>query len=82
MSAPETFHVLLAEDNADDVLLMRQAFRKAGSPSLLHAVADGVEALAYLRGEGDFSDRTLHPWPDAILIDLNMPRLNGLEFLQ
>lgn len=82
MSEPLTYHVLLVEDNADDVFLMRQALRKARVPCRLATAGDGLEALAYLRGEGAFADRSGHPWPDVVLLDLNMPRLNGFEVLQ
>lgn len=61
---------------------MEQAFRKAGVPSLLHTVGDGQEALAYLRGEGAYADRARFPFPDAVLLDLNMPNLDGFEVLQ
>lgn len=77
-----TFNILVAEDNEDDLILLRQAFKKAEVASRLHHVSDGVEALAYLQGEGAFSDRKAHPFPDILLLDLNMPRKNGFEVLE
>jgi CheY-like chemotaxis protein len=74
-------NVLLADDNADDVYLFQQAFKRAGANARLLIVADGVEVLAYLKGEGVYGDRKAHPFPDVLLLDLNMPRLNGFEVL-
>lgn len=82
MFEPLAYQVLLVEDNEDDVLLLRQAFRKAGFRGQLGIARDGAEAFAYLRGDGGFADRTRPPWPDVVPLDLNMPRMNGHEVLQ
>ena len=70
--------VLLVEDNPGDVRLTREAFREASSEIRLHVAADGVEAMAFLRREGSNVDA---PRPDLILLDLNLPRMDGREVL-
>ncbi|MBZ9749969.1 response regulator [Deinococcus sp. HMF7604] len=67
-------HVLLVEDNPADVLLTQEAFEEAHFPHLLSHARDGVAALDLLRGPQAIR-------PDVILLDLNMPRMNGLELL-
>jgi CheY-like chemotaxis protein len=74
--------ILLVEDNPDDVLLLQQAFKRAGGASLLSVVQDGLEAQAYLKGDGKYSDRAVHPFPDLMMLDLNLPRMNGFELLE
>lgn len=73
--------VLLVDDCEDDALLMRVVFKRAGFTQKLQRANDGEEAVAYLGGEGDYADRVRFPWPDVVLLDLNMPRLNGFEVL-
>jgi CheY-like chemotaxis protein len=74
--------ILLAEDSADDVLLTRIAFRKSRLVNHLEVVSDGEEAIAYFKGLGRFSDRTRFPLPILLLLDLNMPKVTGFEFLE
>lgn len=74
--------ILLVEDNDDDVLIMQNAFKKASVPNPLRTVSDGEAAIAYLSGEGPFGDRKQFPLPVIVLLDLNMPKKNGLEVLQ
>jgi CheY-like chemotaxis protein len=73
--------ILVAEDNANDVFLMEHALKKAKFGNPVRFVADGEEVIAYLQGEGKFSDRAQHPFPGLLLMDIKMPRLDGLETL-
>jgi CheY-like chemotaxis protein len=75
---PNSFDILLVEDEPADANLVRSALRENKVLCNMHHVQDGVEALAFLRREGQYRDA---PHPDLILLDLNMPRMNGREFL-
>jgi CheY-like chemotaxis protein len=74
--------VLYAEDEENDVFLMERAFLKAGVRNPLRTVGDGAAAIRYLQGTAEFADRTLHPLPSLLLLDLNLPRQSGLEVLK
>lgn len=73
--------ILLVEDNADDVLLVKRAFRKAQIANPIHVASDGDAAVAYLAGQGSFADRAKYPMPILILLDLKLPRRSGAEVL-
>lgn len=73
--------ILYVEDEESDVLLLQHAFTKAGIPNPLHTAPDGKVAVDYLAGNPPFDDRTRHPLPGLILLDLNLPFRSGLEVL-
>ena len=74
--------VLLAEDNAAEQNLARRAFSKSGVHCDMRIVSDGEEALDYLFRRGRYEDPATSPRPDLILLDLNMPKLDGREVLR
>lgn len=74
--------ILMADDDDDDRVLARDALAETGAHGDLHFVNDGVELLEYLRHEGQFADRANSPRPGLILLDLNMPRLDGRDVLR
>jgi CheY-like chemotaxis protein len=73
--------VLYAEDDENDVFFMQRAFAKLRRPDDLHIVANGRQAVDYLRGAGEFADRSKFPQPHVLLLDVKMPELSGLEVL-
>ena len=73
-----TIEVLLVEDSPGDVRLMQEVFREANSDVRLHVACDGEEAMAFLRQWGD---NARCPRPDLILLDLNLPKMDGREVL-
>ncbi len=77
MSKP--IEILLVEDNAGDVRLTREVMKEGGVESMLRVAMDGEEALRMLRKEGGHA---CLPMPDLIILDLNLPRMNGIEVLR
>jgi len=75
---PQQIEILLVDDNDDDVVLITESFRDSKFLNLVHVVNDGAEALAYLRHEGQYKSAVT---PGLILLDINMPKMNGFEVL-
>src|ERR1700677_3075494 len=81
MTVADAPTILVAEDDDNDVFFLERAFKQAQLCNPLRRVKDGEEAIAYLRGDGEYSDRQKHPLPRFMLLDLKMPRKNGFEVL-
>lgn len=73
--------ILLAEDDPDDRFLAQRALQKNNFGQRLLTVDDGVQLLDYLRGHAEYADRERYPMPGLILLDLNMPRMDGRDAL-
>ena len=74
--------ILLVEDNPDDVELLMRALKKNNIANDITVTRDGAEALDYLFGGGQYTDRDISVTPRIILLDLNMPKINGLQVLE
>jgi two-component system, response regulator len=78
----KTAHILLVEDNQMDIELTLDAFREARLSNTIHVTRNGMEALDYLFGRGQYADRESHSFPDLVLLDLKMPGIDGFEVLR
>ena len=77
-----TYAILIVEDEENDAKLLKMAFKRNNIINPLHWVKDGLEAIAYLNGEGVYANHDLYPFPEVLIVDLKMPRMSGLELLQ
>ena len=73
--------ILHVEDDSNDALLFQHACRRAGMDVNLQVVADGEQALSYLKGADQFNNREAHPFPNLVVLDLKLPRVNGFDVL-
>jgi DNA-binding response OmpR family regulator len=73
--------VLHVEDEDNDALLLVKACEQAHLPVIICRTVDAETAKAYLQGQGEFADRSKHPLPHLIILDLKLPGINGFEFL-
>lgn len=81
-SKARSITILMADDDEDDRLLTQDALKESRVLNTLNCVEDGVELLKYLRREAPYEDKDVHPRPSLILLDLNMPRMDGREALE
>jgi CheY-like chemotaxis protein len=82
ISAPKPITILIADDDDDDRVLVRDALSESRLANDLRFVGDGEELLEYLRRQGKYTDARSSPRPGLILLDLNMPRMDGREALR
>jgi CheY-like chemotaxis protein len=73
--------MLFAEDDPDDTMLLEMALSKIGMDHY-YIAHDGVEAVEYLQGKGKFADKMRYPTPTCLILDVNMPRMNGIDVLE
>ena len=82
MSDSHIVELLLVEDNPHDLELALRALRKANLTNSIHIARDGAEALDFILCEGEYSERTMENGPKVILLDLKLPKVDGLEVLK
>jgi CheY-like chemotaxis protein len=74
--------ILIAEDSEDDAYFLRRAMEKIGWKNPVQILTDGGEVMDYLKGDGQYEDRSRYPFPSVMFIDIKMPRVNGFEVLK
>ncbi len=78
---PTSMTILIADDDTDDRLFMDRALRQSGYMQTIQFVEDGEDLMRYLRRQGTYTEQNA-PWPDLLILDLNMPRKNGFQALR
>jgi CheY-like chemotaxis protein len=81
-SSADGFTILIAEDSEADIFFLLRAFAASKVKNPIQVVRNGAEVLAYLKGEGIYTDRNRFPIPKIVFLDLAMPRINGFEVLR
>ncbi len=74
--------ILMVDDDPDGLFFLKSAFAAAGISSVIQTVNGGHAAIAYVRGEGEYSDRGIYPFPDFVITDLKMPGVDGFDVLR
>lgn len=77
-----TVPILVVEDSPDDCDILTDAVHGARLANTIHFVEDGAAAVDYLEGTGDYTDREAHPFPGLVILDINLPKMTGLEVLE
>jgi len=77
---PQT--ILLAEDDENDVILIKRAFEKSRLANPIHVAENGEDVMAFLSGNGKYADRQTYPFPALLLLDLKLPKKSGFEVIQ
>jgi CheY-like chemotaxis protein len=75
-------HILLVEDDENDVFLMERAMAKAKLAPPMHVATNGQEAIDYMAGKGQYADRSKYPLPECVFLDLKLPFVHGFEVLE
>lgn len=79
---PENCILMMADDDPDDREFVEEAFAESGFTGRFRVVEDGAELISYLKQEGDYTDQKANPQPNLILLDLNMPKIDGYQALE